>query len=221
MVEITVEGEAVRRAAAERARITVQSRWQAEAPEAAMGAVTAAHQSVVDDAKRLVDAGSAESWHADRVWLSHHREWVGEGQPQRTVYTAAAAVTATFVDLDALGRWLASLGGEQVHEVGEIAWTLTEETERTLARGARQDAVADAVERAADYAAAASLGPVRVVAIREPGLAQPGPSPKARGVEMMAMADAGGAPVALRAGEVEVRAAVEVAFATGGDSAGR
>lgn len=218
MVEITVRGEAVRRAAAERARLTVQSRWQAEQPEAAMAAVQDAHARVVDEVRDLVEGGAAESWHADRVWLSHHREWVAEGQPPRILYTAAASVTATFVDLDALGRWIAALGRDEVHELGEIEWTLTDATHRSLAQRARQDAVADAVERAEDYARAASLGAVRIVAIREPGTG-PQPLAKGRAMDVMMASAPGGGAVELRAGEVEVAAAVEAAFATGGDSA--
>lgn len=221
MVEILVRGEAVERAAAERASVTVQSRWQADAPEQAMALVAEAHGRIAARARGFADSGAVESWHADRVLVSHHREWVGEGQPQRLVFTASAAVTATFVDVDALGAWIGELGTEQVHEVGGIAWSLAETTERELAGRARARAIADAVARAADYASAARLAAPAITSIREPDAerAQRPPMAKGRSVELMAATDAGGA-IELSAGELEVRAVVEVGFAAEADRAG-
>jgi len=220
MVEILVRGEAVERAAAERATVTVQSRWQADAPDEAMGRVATGHARVAAEAKAFAASGAVESWHADRVWVSHHREWVGEGQPQRLVFTASASVTATFVDVEALGAWIGDLGVEQLHEVGGIAWSLAEGTERELAGRARSRAIADAVARSADYAAAAGLGAPAITSIREPEATAPRPPmAKARGIELMAASDSGGA-IELAAGELEVRAAVEVGFAAEADRAG-
>lgn len=222
MVEILVRGEAVERAAAERASVTVQSRWQADAPDAAMALVAKAHARVAAEARAFADSGAAESWHADRVWVAHHREWVGEGQPPRLVFTASASVTATFVDVDALGAWIGDLGAGQVHEVSGIEWTLADGTQRELGSRARARAVEDAVARAADYARAASLGTPVITSIREPETGDGGPRPfsaKGRGIELMAAGDAGGA-IELSAGELEVRAAVEVGFAAEPDRAG-
>jgi uncharacterized protein YggE len=214
MVEILVRGEAALRAVAERATVTVHSRWQADSPDEAMSAVTAAHAAAADRARALAADGAIELWHADRAWVSHHREWVGEGLPQRLVFTASAAVTATFVDVDALGAWIGELGTAPEHEVGGVTWSLAEETERRLASRARELAVEDARTRAADYARAARLGAPAITAIREPSSAAPRPLGKARGgpeAAMLASAD-GGAPVALSAGEIEVAAVVEVAL---------
>lgn len=213
MVEILVRGEAVERAAAERASVTVESRWHADAPEQALARVTEAHGRVVDAARAFAASGAVESWHADRVWVSHHREWVGEGQPQRLVFTASAAVTATFVDVDALGAWIGELGSSQVLEVGGIAWSLAETTQRRLGGHARARAVEDAVARAADYARAAGLSTPVITSIREPAADDGAPrllAAKGRGVELMAAADAGA--IELSAGELEVCAIVEVGF---------
>lgn len=214
MVEITVCGQAVERASAERASVTVQSRWSAPSARAAMEAVATAHERLVADAKAHEAAGAAESWHADRVWISHSQEWVGEGEPRRSVYTAAASVTVCFIDFEVLGSWIGSIGVHETHEVGGIAWSLSDETERARARAARTRAIADAVERAADYADAAALGTPVVDAIQEPGTTPP--SPRAGGARMESMAfaasaDAGPA-VSFEAGEIEVHAAVEVRF---------
>lgn len=222
MVEIVVRGTAVERAAAERASVTVQSRWQADAPDAAMAPVAEAHERVVADARAFADAGAAESWHADRVWVAHHREWVGEGQPQRLVFTASASVTATFVDVDALGAWIGALGAQQVHELSGIAWSLAERTERQLASRARARAIEDAVARATDYARAAGLADPVITSIREPATGEGGPRPaaaKGRGLELLAASDAG-AGIALTAGEIEVLAEVEVGFAAEADRPG-
>ncbi len=220
VVEILVRGEAVERAAAERATVTVQSRWQADAPDEAMAQVAAAHGRIAAEVEAFAASRAVESWHADRVWISHHREWVGEGQPQRLVFTASASVTATFVDLPALGAWLGDLGAQQEHEVGGIHWSLAEQTARDLATRARAGAIADAVARAADYAGAARLGAPVITSIREPGTTAPRPpSGAARGIELMAASDAG-AGIELSAGELEVRAAVDVAFAAEADRPG-
>ncbi|GEK80383.1 SIMPL domain-containing protein [Agrococcus baldri] len=213
MVEITVCGQALERASAERATVTVQSRWSAPSAEAAMRAVAEAHERLVADARSHETSGAAESWHADRVSISHHQEWVGEGQPRTSVYTAAAAVTVRFRDFEELGSWIGSIGLHETHEVGGIEWSLSDETERALGKTARTRAIADAVERAGDYAEAAGLGAPVVAGIQEPGTTAPGPPvPKAR-MATMAMSAADAAPaVSLEAGELSVRAAVEVRF---------
>lgn len=214
MVEITVRGRAIERASAELASVTVQSRWTAPSADEAMRAVTDAHGRLVEDAKRHEAAGALESWHADRVWISHQQEWVGEGEPRRLTYTAAAAVTLRFTDFEVLGTWLGEVGVQETHEVGGIGWSLTEETERELARTARTRAIADAAERAADYAAAAGLATPVVDGIQEPGTTPPAPRAAKARMETMAFAAAGDAApaVELEAGEIEVRAAVEVRF---------
>lgn len=214
MVDITVRGTALERASAELATVTVHSRWSASSAEAAMRAVADAHARIVADAQAHEAAGAAASWHADRVWISHHEEWVGEGEPRRSVYTASAAVTVRFTDFEALGTWIGSVGVHKTHEVGGIEWSLTDATVRERSRVARARAIADAVERAADYASAAGLGSPVVDAIQEPGTTPPA-MPMAKGAARMATmsAEADAAPaVSLEAGEIEVGAAVEVRF---------
>lgn len=214
MVEITVCGQAVERASAERATVTVRSRLGAASAEEAMQSVAAAHERLVAEAKAHEAAGAAESWHADRIWISHSEEWVGDGQPRRSVYTAAASVTVRFIDFEVLGAWMGSVGMHELHEVGGIQWSLSETTERDRSRAARTRAVADAVERASDYAAAAGLGTPIVDGIQEPGTAAYSPrAPKVRMETMAFAASADGGPaVTVEAGEIEVRAAVEVRF---------
>lgn len=216
MVEITVCGRAVERASAERATVTVHSRWSAPSAKDAMHAVADAHARLVQDAEAHEASGAAESWHADRVWIGHHQEWVGEGEPRRSVHTASAAVTVRFRDFEALGAWIGSVGVHRTHEVGAVEWSLSEQTARERARTARSRAIADAVERAADYAAAAGLsGPV-VDGIREPDAAPPASREGRARVATMALeaADAGPA-ISFEAGQLEVHAAVEVRFVAG------
>lgn len=212
MVEITVRGEAVERASAERASVTVQSRWSAASAQAAMLQVAEAHDRLVADAKEHQAAGAAEAWHADRVWISHSQEWVGEGEPRRSVYTASASVTVRFNDFGELGAWIGRVGMDDRHEVGGIQWSLSDETERARARAARTGAIADAVERAADYAAAAGLGIPVVGGIREPDTTFPGPLASGARMESMAYAGAADAGITFEAGEIEVHAEVEVRF---------
>lgn len=211
-LDITVRGGAIERAQAERATVTVGSRWAADDPSVALEVVARAHARVVGDARRMAESGAVASWHADRARIGHHEEWVGEGQPQRIVYTASASATVEFADPDALGAWIGELGTERVHEIGHIRWSLDEDTERELASRARAGAVEDARRRAADYARAAGLGEPAIAELREPGTStQARPAAKERMVLAAGAADA--APeIELEAGIIEVRAAIEARF---------
>ena len=99
MVDITVQGAAVRRAVAERARIEIRSRCTEDAPGAAMQRATEAHARAVAEVRSLETAGAVDTWSADRAWVQHHEEWVGEGRRPRLRFTATATVTARFRDL--------------------------------------------------------------------------------------------------------------------------
>ena len=211
MVDITVQGAAVRRAVAERARIEIRSRCTEDAPGAAMQRATEAHARAVAEVRSLETAGAVDTWSADRAWVQHHEEWVGEGRRPRLRFTASATVTARFRDLDAMGALIGALGSREEHELGAAEWSLTDETVRALARDARAAAVADALERARDYATAAGLDEPRLESLREPG-ASPAPvQPHARAMATMAM-PAAEASVELSPGQLEVRAAVDATF---------
>lgn len=213
MTSITVVGKGLERAAAERASVVVRSRWDAPTPEEAMRVVAAEHRAVAEDARGFVAAGHAERWHADRVWVSHRQEWVGEGKKSRLVFQAAAGVHITFVDFEALGAWMGEVGQKPVHEIGGIVWSLSDDTDRKLGSLARAGAVADATRRAADFAGAAGLGTPRLLSISEEGAAlRPSPAaPAAFAMRSGAVADA--APsVELQAGDIEVHSKITVEF---------
>ncbi|MCR8670775.1 SIMPL domain-containing protein, partial [Agrococcus sp. HG114] len=91
-----------------------------------------------------------------------------------------------------------------------------------LAARARARAVADAVERAADYARAAGLGKPRIAALREPDLTVPQPLvAKHRASEAVLLGGADSGPaLELAAGEIEVVAVVEAAFEADAERAG-
>lgn len=208
MTSITVAGKGVERGAAERASVVVRTRSRGDAPEPAMRAVSEAHGRVCDDARAFVASGEAERWHADRVWVSHHEEWVGDDKRRRLVFEAAASVHVTFVDVEALGRWIGSIGTDPVHEVGGIEWSLSDETRERLESSARAMAVADARRRASDLATAAGLGQPRIVEIREAGTLPPA---RQEAQPMFARAAAAPAPsIDLEAGEIEVASSITV-----------
>lgn len=212
MTDITVLGQGRAQAAAERASVAIRTTSEAKEPAAAMYAAAAAHARVCDEARSHVATGAAERWHADRVAINHRQEWVGENRAPRLVFVASASVTVTFIDTDALGVWVGELGAQPLHELGAISWSLTDATRQRLETEARQRAIADAVARAADYAAAAGLGTPQIASIAEPAAAPPdAPQP------MFAMARGGvadvGSAIELAAGEIDVTASVSVRFA--------
>ncbi|GAA2174701.1 hypothetical protein GCM10009846_21660 [Agrococcus versicolor] len=212
MTHITVSGIGVERAPAERATVVVQTQHRAKHPEEAIRVVSEAHAAIAADARAFVDGGQAERWHADRVVVSHHEQWIGDGKRRELVFDAAASVHVTFGDFEALGAWIGSVATRPVHQVGGIQWSLADETTHALGSRARAEAIADAQRKAADFAAAAGLSQPRIASIREAGLDDAPrfpPQPKAMGMRAAAAADTS---IELQGSDIEVTSEVRVDF---------
>ena len=208
-----MSGTGVERAPAERATVVVQTQHRAKHPEDAIRTVSESHAAIAAQARAFVDAGQAERWHADRVFVSHHEQWIGDGQRREVVFDAAASVHITFLDFEALGAWIGSIATKPVHQVGGIQWSLADETTHALGSKARAEAIADAQRKAADFAAAAGLSTPRIASIREGGL-DDGPTFRAQPMAMGMRAGAAAADtsIALQGSDIEVTSEVRVDF---------
>ncbi|MFC7432799.1 MULTISPECIES: SIMPL domain-containing protein [unclassified Agrococcus] len=211
MTQIIVSGTGIQRAPAERASVVVSTQHRAAHPEEAIRVVAEAHATIAAQARGFVEGGQAERWHADRVWVSHHEQWVGDGKRRDLVFDAAASVHVTFVDFEALGTWIGAVATMPVHQVGGIQWSLSDATEHELGSTARADAIADAQRKAADFAAAAGLATPRIASIQEAGLAE-APTFKARPMAtgMRAGAAAPEPSLDLQGSDIEVTSEVRV-----------
>lgn len=213
MTSITVAGHGRERATAERATVTVRSRATADDPETAMRQVAEAHGGLSADARGFVTSGAAERWQADRVWVGHSEEWVGDGKRRRIVFEAAASVTVIFIDVEALGAWIGAVGTKPVHEVGAIRWSLSDDTRAALETSARALAIRDATAKAGDFASAAGLGEPSIAEIREAGtLPSAAPAAPTAMFARGAGAAASAPVVEMEAGELEVTSSVTVRF---------
>lgn len=146
----------------------------------------------------------------DQVRTGAHRPWNADGVQLPMVHTAAASITATFVDFDELTRWVSQIASIEGLAVSSIDWDLSEVKRRKSERLARQKAVRDAARRAQDYADALGLGSVAVSAVNDPGLAD---TVQRKVVMANSMAPGGGPPqLTLRPEDVEIHAEVEATF---------
>lgn len=212
MTQITVSGLGVERAPAERATVVVQTQHRAAHPEEAIRVAAQAHATIAAQARAFVEGGQAERWHADRVWVSHHEQWVGDGKRRDLVFDAAASVHVTFVDFEALGTWIGAVATQPVHQVGGIQWSLSDATRHALGSRARAEAIADAQRKAVDFASAAGLSTPRIASIREGGAEEPvrfKAQPMAATMRGSAVADTS---IALEGSDIEVTSEVQVDF---------
>lgn len=219
--------------------ITVRGRFEAHhPPERATVRLTVGHEgpdkgqvyaATAEGANRLagqirplVDPtghGPATWWSAGRLATWAHRPWNTEGRQLPLVFHARVEMTVKFRDFDALARFVDSVGSAPGVAVTDIDWALTEDRRLTLEREARRRAVEDARARAGDYAEAAGLAEVEVVAVADAGmLGDPtggGPGPVG-GVAFARTASApagGGAEAApLQPEDITVTATVDARF---------
>ncbi len=116
------------------------------------------------------EQGPVTWWSSDRVRTWSEKPWNQEGKQLPLVFHAAVGVEAKFKDFVALARFIDEVVVLPGVSVRGLTWTLTEARKREVVRQARQHAVRDATERAADYASAAGLTTVVVAAIADVGM---------------------------------------------------
>ncbi len=212
-VEITVRGSHTANLPPEQGTVHIQVATEGPASQPVFDAVAIALAEVKSslESRHHPKAGPVTRFTIDQVRRGSHRPIDRDGNPQPSVHTAEASVTATFTDFDELAAWVGWTAGLEVVNVGYIDWSLRRATRLRVERKTRQKAVRDAKRRAQDYADALDLGPVLVRRISDPGMGAPAP----RRVMMAAAMSVppGGVPeVSLRPEDVQVDAQVEATF---------
>lgn len=210
--EITVRGSHAVRRAPERA--VVRARVELDGPEPVHDRAAAVQQAVLEgvSARHDPERGPVLRWWADTLRTWAERPWTPTGERLALVHHAVVELHVELTDAAALGAWLAEAADHEGFHVDQVDWTLTEPTRQALEAEARTAAVHDARDKAQAYADALGLGPVRVVALADPGLL----ASATAGAETIAVRlaqDAGG--MQLRPADIEVRVDVDARFVAG------
>ncbi|MGH9272252.1 MAG: SIMPL domain-containing protein [Ilumatobacteraceae bacterium] len=116
------------------------------------------------------EQGPVTWWSSDRVRTWSEKPWNKDGKQLPLVFHAVVGVEAKFKDFVALARFIDEVVVLPGVSVRGLTWALTEARKREVVREARQRAVRDATERAADYASAAGLTTVTVSAVADVGM---------------------------------------------------
>ncbi|SEF15437.1 SIMPL domain-containing protein [Jiangella alba] len=216
MVTITVAGTAHRLVPAERGTVHLRATREARRSADVVPFVADLHARLSADAERYVTAGAATRWSADQVYVSTVQRYRRDSDVAETFQVAAAGVAVRFSDFAALSTWVTDAGAVDGVVVDGVDWELTDDHRREIEREVRAEAVRDAQERAATYAAALGLAKADVTALYEPGLRshdQPG-FEGARVVQFghAASADHGGPSVSLRPERIEVSVTISADF---------
>jgi hypothetical protein len=160
-------------------------------------------------------SGPVVTWSSDRISVWSNRPWNNEGRQLPLVHHATIEMRATFIDFDALARWVEPVATTSGVIIGSIEWELFEATRDQLLDEVRTHAVRDATAKALVYARAAGLTSVIATAIADPGLlGSPDRPTTARGgmAWMSAKEGSSAAPLSFAPQELEVTALVDARF---------
>ncbi|HET8583888.1 MAG TPA: SIMPL domain-containing protein [Jatrophihabitans sp.] len=114
--------------------------------------------------------GPVTWWASDQLRTDAYRPFNKDGKQLPPVYRAAIPFRVKFSDFGALGEWLTDISERDGVSVERIEWALTEKRRLALRDEARAAAVEDATRKAGAYATALGLGPVRPIALADPGM---------------------------------------------------
>lgn len=203
--EIITTGAAARTLAADRATLHLRVSVTDANREDAVRRAAELHAALVRRAEALVEAGEAERFEADPLTTSSS-SWEQDGS-RRTEHYAGASVRALLLRLDLVGELTAELATTGVDP--SVEWRLSDELRRGVESELRREAVADARDRAEDYAVAVGTTLGAVLEVREPGSA--GGSGGATFADAR-FARAASPAVVVTEGQLEVSASVTLVF---------
>jgi len=216
MAQITVRGTALRQLPPELGVLHIRIDFGGDYRTAVLEQAVHLQTEILAQVRSLIEAGNAvrvvapsiHSW-TDTDWSEPESE---KGQ-RVTRYRSGAPIDVWFTDMDVLGAWIASLDSSEGVKIRGITWDLTEDTRSHLMRQIRMDATQDAITRAGQYATAAGLGDIQLVALWEVGLHHSG----THDIDLVAndVAEDGRpamTPIELRPDSVEVRVVVTAEF---------
>lgn len=213
---ITVAGHERLRHAPERARVRIGVGFEGSKRDSVLAATRAAHESLTGSLDSLLDehGGPVITWHSEDIRVWGQRPWSQDGTRLPVEFHSAVFVDAEFDDFEALSEWIDVVSIREGIAVDGIDWMLSDVTRTELETTARRGAVADAVTKAREYAAALGIGEPAPVSISDAGLLDDASAPNARAPMMMAKATStpGAGGMELRPSEIEVEASVHARF---------
>jgi hypothetical protein len=201
---ITVTGSATASARPDAAEVSAGVITQAPTAAQALAQNTAAMQKVL---KAIADLGIADrDVQTMGISVSPQRAQPRPGvqQPLGAIagYEVMNQVRVRVRDLAVLGRLLDALVAQGANALGGISFSIADPT--PLLQQARSKAVADALQKAQAYAAAAGVKVGRVIAIRDASIGVPRP---------MAARVMASAPAPVAPGEQELEVSVSITYA--------
>lgn len=213
-LEITVRGRAERQYRPEQGTVVLAASFTEPTSESAHTKALELQSDVVAELTRLDETDALNTWHANDIHVFGHRPWVDGKQSSDVVYTTRIAMTAEFLDFEALAAFLVDWAGRDGLTVGHIAWDVLPENRRRYEVEVRREAVRDAVAKAQAYADAVGRGTVTALALADPDMLGTAPNEPVGPMMMRAAgADMGGGPtLELRPDDVVIAVAVDARF---------
>lgn len=217
--EFIVTADAERHIRAERAIVHVNISARSEDSKAdAYNAVAAVHSRLEAQARGFRDgSSSAATWHHATAPASHSfkEAWKNDGETEprhRTVFVSSSSIEVKFQDFEAMSDWLAYLADEPLASSGSPAWALTERTRKDAESKVRTQAVKNARQYAADFAAGDDIEPSSLRLVKVDASVSTAPAYGAAGA-LRGGAGGGNASFIVTPKEVTVSASVTATFA--------
>ena len=221
--DITVRGSFTALHPPERGTVRAAISFEGSEMEATYDEVARELEAVKTSVLRLTDGAESPVtwWSADQLRTWSTRPWHEKGKQLPLVHHASVGVEVKFRDFAELSRWVGEhVAGTEGFSVSGVRWTLVATHREQVVAEVRANAVADAVTRAQQYADALGLGPVRPVAIADPGMLGINAPTGGGHADVMAVpagAPRGGGPdVELFPQDIRVSATVEARFVADG-----
>ena len=218
--EFIVTADAERHIRAERAIVHVNISARSENGKAdAYNAVAAVHSRLEAQARGFCDSssGAATWYHATApASYSFKEAWKNEGETEprhRTVFVTSSSIEVKFQDFETMSDWLAALADEPLVSSGSPTWTLTERTRKEAESKVRTQAVKNARQYAADFAAGDDIDPSSLRLAKVDASVSAAAIFAAPRAAKMAAGGGGNASVAVTPQEVTVSASVTATFA--------
>lgn len=169
---ITVQGSHDAFHPAERATVTVAVGFEGPEREPVVARATQGTAALLAGVRDRHDpAAGPVTWFAtDRLRVWSQRPYNNQGVLKPLVHHALTTTRVKFRDFDELARWVERAATYPGVRVDGIEWALTARTREGAIDQVRARAVEDARRKAQGYADALGLGPVRCLAVADPGM---------------------------------------------------
>lgn len=216
MTEFVVRGTASHVYSAECVSVPLTAEFEESKSVAAHEKAVWLQSQLIAAVRELETAAAVRKWSSDRVRSHSYRPTDHEGRLRPPVYRTSISVSVEFTDFDALAPFMDAWGAHDGVQIGELRWAVLRENRDGYEADVRAEAVRNAVAKAQAYADAVDAGPVRALALADPGMLSAdtaGGAPIARAA--MFAAPAGGPALEIQSGGVEISVSVDARFAAG------